>query len=151
MRVLKSAQRGLYPMDRATQLPPALLKKYCRKGTGPQAGYLLVDRALRERVSFSQINLVQTLPQTPLFDMIFLRNVMIYFDAATKAAVVARLIERLKPGGTFCVGLAETLNGIATGLRELEITKVPNSTVCHCGLDPQSRAHDGMNAGSSPA
>ena len=117
MRVLKSAQRGLYPLDRATQLPPALLKKYCRKGTGPQAGYLLVDRALRERVSFSQINLVQTLPPTPLFDMIFLRNVMIYFDAATKAAVVARLIERLKPGGTFCVGLAETLNGIATGLR----------------------------------
>lgn len=116
MRVLKSAQRGLYPLDRATQLPPALLKKYCRKGTGPQAGYLLVDRALRERVSFSQINLVQTLPPTPLFDMIFLRNVMIYFDAATKAAAVARLIERLKPGGTFCVGLAETLNGIASGL-----------------------------------
>ena len=116
-RVLRAAQRGLYPMDRATQLPPALLKKYCRKGTGPQAGYLLVDRALREKVRFEKINLIENLPETPMFDMIFLRNVMIYFDLPTKAAVVARLLTRLKPGGTFCVGLAETLNGIAHGLQ----------------------------------
>lgn len=117
VRVLRSAQRGLYPMDRSTQLPQALLKKFCRKGTGPQAGYLLVDRALREKVGFAQINLVESLPDTPTYDMIFLRNVMIYFDAPTKTAAVTRLLTRLKPGGTFCVGLAETLNGIVTGLK----------------------------------
>lgn len=116
-RVLRTAERGLYPMDRATQLPQALLKKYCRKGTGPQAGYLLVDRALRSKVQFAQINLIEDLPDTPMFDMIFLRNVMIYFDLPTKAAVVTRLLTRLKPGGTFCVGLAETLNGISHGLQ----------------------------------
>lgn len=116
-RVLQTARRGLYPIDRATQLPPALLKKYCRKGTGPQAGYLLVDRALREKVTFEQINLIENLPETPMFDMIFLRNVMIYFDLPTKAAVVTRLLTRLKPGGTFCVGLAETLNGISHNLK----------------------------------
>jgi chemotaxis protein methyltransferase CheR len=116
-RVLRTAQRGLYPLDRSSQLPQALLRKYCRKGTGPQAGYLLVDRALRGKVEFVQINLVDSLPDTALFDMIFLRNVMIYFDAPTKSAVVTRLLTRLKPGGTFCVGLAETLNGIVGGLK----------------------------------
>jgi chemotaxis protein methyltransferase CheR len=115
-RVLTTARRGLYPMDRATQLPQPLLKKYCRRGTGPQAGYLLVDRSLREKVEFRPINLVESLPELPAFDMIFLRNVMIYFDNPTKAAVVTRLMTRLKPGGTLCVGLAETLNGIVPGL-----------------------------------
>jgi chemotaxis protein methyltransferase CheR len=115
-RVLTTARRGLYPMDRATQLPQPLLKKYCRRGTGPQAGYLLVDRSLREKVGFRPINLVENLPELPTFDMIFLRNVMIYFDNPTKAAVVNRLLTRLKPGGTLCVGLAETLNGIVPGL-----------------------------------
>jgi chemotaxis protein methyltransferase CheR len=115
-RVLATARRGLYPMDRSTQLPQPLLRKYCRRGTGPQAGYLLVDRKLREKVEFRAINLVESLPELPLFDMIFLRNVMIYFDNTTKAAVVNRLLTRLKPGGTLCVGLAETLNGIVAGL-----------------------------------
>jgi glycosyltransferase involved in cell wall biosynthesis len=115
-RVLTTARRGLYPMDRATQLPQPLLKKYCRRGTGPQAGYLLVERSLREKVEFRSINLVENLPELPSFDMIFLRNVMIYFDNPTKAAVVTRLLTRLKPGGTLCVGLAETLNGIVPGL-----------------------------------
>ena len=115
-RVLTTARRGLYPLDRATQLPQALLRKYCRRGTGPQAGYLLVERSLREKVEFRPINLIENLPDLPMFDMIFLRNVMIYFDNPTKASVVNRLLTRLKPAGTLCVGLAETLNGIVPGL-----------------------------------
>ena len=115
-RVLAAARRGLYPMDRAAQLPQPLLRRFCRRGTGPHAGYLLVDRSLRERLEFRPINLIETLPDLPPFDMIFLRNVMIYFDNATKTAVVNRLLGRLKPGGTLCVGLAETLNGIVSGL-----------------------------------
>lgn len=115
-RVLAKARRGLYPMDRAAQLPLPLLKKYCRRGTGPQAGYLLVDRGLREKVAFRSINLIEELPELPAFDMIFLRNVMIYFDNPTKAAVVKRLLKHLKPDGALCIGLAETLNGIVSGL-----------------------------------
>lgn len=79
---------------------------------------MLVERELRQRVRFSQINLNTNLPgDLGEFDVIFLRNVMIYFDQETKRKVVARLIPRLKPGGYFIVSHSESLNGISDALK----------------------------------
>ncbi len=116
-RVLATARRGQYPMSRAESIPPEYLRKYCLKGVGRHEGTFLIERTLRERVRFEQINLVKPLPRLGEFDVIFLRNVMIYFDAPTKREVVARMLPLLKPGGHFIVSHSESLNGITEALR----------------------------------
>ncbi|MBT9541086.1 protein-glutamate O-methyltransferase CheR [Thiobacillus sp.] len=118
-QVLDKARRGLYPMERARGIPPALLRAHCLKGVGSQDGQLLIDPALRRRVQLAQINLNEPLPEVGEFDVIFLRNVMIYFQAETKRQVVARLLAKLRPGGIFIVGHSESLNGLAQGLETL--------------------------------
>ena len=112
-RVVQAACTGHYAMERARNIPPAYLKRYCLKGTGAQAGTLLVERALRERVHFRHANLLRDLPDIGMFDAVFLRNVMIYFDQDTKRQVVGSVLSRLKPGGHFYIGHSETLNDIS--------------------------------------
>jgi len=111
-RVLERARSGHYPMERASQMPPHYLKRYCLKGQGSEAGTLLIERALRQRVQFQHLNLNAPLPRLGSFDVIFLRNVMIYFNLETKRQVVARLLSQLRPGGYFLIGHSETLNDI---------------------------------------
>lgn len=115
-QVLAQARTGHYPMERATGVPQSLLVKYCLKGTGPQTGTLLIERSLRSRVNFIQVNLNEALPPLGEFEVIFLRNVMIYFDQATKREVVTRLLPLLKPGGYFIVSHSESLNGVSEAL-----------------------------------
>ncbi|MBB3224250.1 CheR family methyltransferase [Pseudoduganella umbonata] len=117
-RVLQRARIGHYPMERATHVPPDYLKRFCLKGIREQQGTLLVDRALRQRVQFRQVNLNTQLPdQLGMFDVIFLRNVMIYFNADTKRQVVARVTSRLKPGGHFFIGHSESLQDISSAVQ----------------------------------
>ncbi len=111
-RVVERARQGLYPIDAASKIPTPLLRKYCLKGKADLAGYLAVLPALAERVRFSQVNLIQPLPNLGRFDFIFLRNVMIYFDQPTKRALVNKVIPLLKPGGYLLVSHSETLNGL---------------------------------------
>jgi chemotaxis protein methyltransferase CheR len=115
-QVLELARRGLYPMDRAKTIPKPYLRAYCLKGTGPHEGAFLVDAGLRRRVSFLQANLVAPLPRLGLFDLIFLRNVLIYFDPPTKRRVVDNLLPHLQPGGYFFSGHSESLTGMVGGL-----------------------------------
>lgn len=110
LRVLEKARTGHYPVSRTTHIPRSFLQQFCLRGTGDQDGTVLVDRPLRERVRFMSINLNTTLPRLGLFDMIFLRNVMIYFSTETKREVVQRVLSALKPGGYFVIGHSETLN-----------------------------------------
>jgi chemotaxis protein methyltransferase CheR len=120
-RVLDRARTGLYGMSRIQGIPPDYLRRFCLKGTGPYADNLRIDRPLRERVRFGRVNLNETLPKLGQFDVIFLRNVMIYFDADTKAKVVNRLIPCLKPGGFFLIGHCETLQGVPHNLEPFGI------------------------------
>lgn len=116
-QVLAQARTGHYPLARARGIAQPLLVKYCLKGTGRQEGTFLIERSLRERLHFMQINLNQALPNVGEFEVIFLRNVMIYFDQPTKQQVLARLLPRLKPGGYFIVSHSESLNGISDALQ----------------------------------
>jgi chemotaxis protein methyltransferase CheR len=115
--VLESARRGLYPLERARMVPPNYLKRFCLKGQGDQAGQLLVAKPVRERVRFLQANLMQPLPQLPQFDVIFLRNVLIYFDNEAKAQIVLRVIKQLKPDGVLYTGHAESLSALNLPLK----------------------------------
>ena len=116
-RVLEKARSGHYDMERAHHIPQSLLSKHCLKGTGSQEGTFMIERSLRSRMQFMQINLNTTLPKLGEFDVIFLRNVMIYFDIDTKRQVVARMLPFLKPGGYFIVSHSESLNGITDVLK----------------------------------
>jgi chemotaxis protein methyltransferase CheR len=111
-RVLQRARHGHYPLERASQMPHDYLKRFCLKGQGSEEGTMLIERPLRQRVQFQQVNLNEPLPKVGLFDVIFLRNVMIYFNLETKRQVVARLLAQLRPGGHFLIGHSETLNDI---------------------------------------
>ncbi len=116
-RVLEQARSGVYPMARSKDIAAEHLRKHCLKGVGAQDGNFIIDKALRKRVSFMQINLNAALPAIGEFDVIFLRNVMIYFDMNTKRQVLARMLPLLRAGGYFLVSHSETLNGITTGLK----------------------------------
>lgn len=116
-RVLQQARNGHYSNERTTHIPPSFLKRYCLKGFADQEGTILVDRSLRQRVQFAQVNLNMALPTLGKFDVIFLRNVMIYFNGETKRQVVARVLTLLKPGGYFFIGHSESLNDISTAVK----------------------------------
>ncbi|MFM4718784.1 CheR family methyltransferase [Aeromonas bivalvium] len=116
-RVLAQARAGLYAMDRANNIPLSYLMKYCLKGIGLQEGTFLIDRTLRERVQFRQINLSKPLPELGQFDLIFIRNVMIYFNRETKVQVMARLEPLLRRGGYLIISHAESLHGMQSGLQ----------------------------------
>lgn len=112
-RVLQRARVGHYPMERASHLPQDYLRRFCLKGIREQAGTLLVDKALRQRVQFRQVNLNTDLPgDLGTYNVVFLRNVMIYFNGDTKRQVVARVTSRIKPGGSFFIGHSESLHEI---------------------------------------
>jgi chemotaxis protein methyltransferase CheR len=115
-RVLEQAQMAHYPIERTKDIPRQCLTRYCLRGVGEQDGTFIIDRELRSKVHFRQINLNNTLPNVGEFDVIFLRNVMIYFDMEKKRQVVSRLMTKLRPGGRLIVGHSESLNGITDAL-----------------------------------
>ena len=118
-QVLARARTGHYPLEQARHIPKNYLNKYCLKGTGSKEGTFLVERSLRSRVSFMQVNLNTALPKLGEFDLVFLRNVMIYFDEETKRQVVRRIMGQLKPEGHLLIGHSESLNGVVDELKQL--------------------------------
>lgn len=121
-RVLATAERGHYWLDRTRGLPQEYLRKYCLKGVRSQEGSYMIAPEIKRHTRFLQVNLNQRLPELGRFHVIFLRNVMIYFDNEVKRQVVARLVERLHPGGYLIVGHSESLNGITDRLRAVRPT-----------------------------
>lgn len=116
-RMLARAQAAIYRMERARTLPLDQLRRHCRKGMGRHAGSFQVGPEITSRVRFAQINLNAPLPDVGMFDLILLRNVMIYFNAATKQQVVDRLCARLSPGGHLLTGHSESLMGLRSTLK----------------------------------
>jgi len=106
-RVLQCAARGIYPEDRLRDVSPERLKRYCLRGEGESDGLVQVRDTLRKRVRLGQLNLCADIEPLGPFDVIFLRNVLIYFDPPTKNAVVDRVLAQLRPGGLFFIGTAE--------------------------------------------
>lgn len=114
------ASSGLYPIERASEIPPHFLKAYCLKGKDRFQGKLLIDRALREKVEFRQVNLMEIPPDMSGFDVVFLRNVIIYFDAPTKLRVLTEIVRRIRPGGWLLLGHSESLAGVDLPLTQVK-------------------------------
>ncbi len=106
-QVLRMAREAVFPEERLRHVSPEQLKRHCLRGDGDAEGLVALREGLARRVAFGQLNLCEPIDVPGPFDVIFLRNVLIYFDAATKAAVVDAVLRQLRPGGLFFVGTAE--------------------------------------------
>lgn len=109
-RVLKSARSGIYPMSRVEKLPEKLHKKYLMRGKNKQAANVRVVPELRNKVKFDTFNLISTPLPTEKFDVIFCRNVLIYFDEKTKKHVINRLVQCLNHNGYLFTGHSESIH-----------------------------------------
>lgn len=106
-RVLRSAVQAVYPADRLRHVDPQRLRRYGLRGEGDSEGLVKLRPELTQRVQFGQLNLCQPIEALGPFDVVLLRNVLIYFDTPTKVQVVDRVLQRLRPGGLFFIGTAE--------------------------------------------
>jgi chemotaxis protein methyltransferase CheR len=109
-KVLATAQRGVYKLESGKGLSTERLQRFFQRGTGANAGHMRVKPELQKHMSFQCVNLVQELPLRESFDVVFCRNVMIYFDAPTQRAVLERIHRLMRPGGTLFVGHAENFS-----------------------------------------
>ena len=110
--VLRLGQMGVYPNERTNDVAPHLLKKYFQKGAGKWDGHIKVKDKLKRMVTFNRFNLISDPLPSREFDVIFCRNVLIYFDNIIKTDVVNKLYNALKWNGYFIIGGAESLNNL---------------------------------------
>jgi len=107
--VLATAQKGVYPIERVEKLSPERLRKFFLRGTGSQEGFVSVRPELRKMIEFQRINLLDSSYQVkgPL-DVIFCRNVMIYFDKPTQYRILSRFAPMMQPDGLMFAGHSES-------------------------------------------
>ena len=112
-RMLDRCRLGMYEAERVQLPDPAWLARYFRRGFGDRAGLYRVKPELRSRLHVSAINLFQAAYPVPAEqDVIFCRNVMIYFDEPSRQTLIDRLFDQLAPGGHLFIGHAESLLGL---------------------------------------
>jgi chemotaxis protein methyltransferase CheR len=107
--VLARAQQGVFAEERASGIPERYLRRSFRRGQGDNAGMLRVSDEVRSLVTFRQLNLMQDWPMRGPFDVIFCRNVVIYFDKPTQKRLFNRYADLLAEGGHLFIGHSETL------------------------------------------
>jgi chemotaxis protein methyltransferase CheR len=106
-KVLATAARGVYPAD-ARGLSPERLRRHCMRGTGDNAGFMRIKPEVAKLVEFRPLNLMdERWSLGDAFDIVFCRNVMIYFDNATQRRVLTRIHSVMKPDGLLFVGHSE--------------------------------------------
>ena len=109
-KVLATAARGVYKADGVKGLSHERLQRFFMRGKGANAGLMRVKPELQKHMEFMPINLIHELPLREPFDVVFCRNVMIYFDGPTQRQVLERIHRVMKPGGTLFVGHAENFS-----------------------------------------
>ena len=120
--VLEKARNAVYAIERTKDIQDKYLKRYCMRGINNQRGKFMIRNELKRNVSFRKINLIEPLPQVGKFDVIFLRNVLIYFDNPTKKKIVESLHSALNKDGFFIVGHSETLNNVTDIMKQYKPT-----------------------------
>jgi chemotaxis protein methyltransferase CheR len=114
--VLARARDGVYTADRLAHVGESRRQRYFSRGGG-RSGAWQIAEPLRERVAFRALNLFAAWPMRRPFDVIFCRNVIIYFDEASKQQLVRRFVDALSPGGYLCLGHSESLLHGVDGLQ----------------------------------
>ncbi|WP_428969621.1 CheR family methyltransferase [Sphingomonas sp. Xoc002] len=121
--VLRTARRGIYPAAMLDPVPTALRKRYVMSASDPKRDEMRIVPALRSSIGFAQMNLMdERYPVGDPMDIIFCRNVLIYFDKPTQEKVVRRLAECLRPGGWMFLGHSESITGFDLPLKTVSNT-----------------------------
>ncbi len=121
--VLRTAKRGVYPASMLDPVPASMRARYSLRATDPKRSEVRIVPELRASVGFAQMNLMdERYPVGDPMDIIFCRNVLIYFDKPTQQKVVRRLADCLRPGGLLFLGHSESITGF-----DLPLTTVSNT------------------------
>lgn len=141
-RVLEKARAALYPIEKAKEIPSEFLRSYMLKGRGEQREFMKVSQEVHRLVRFARANLhANSYPVFGLFDLIFCRNVLIYFDQNSKQKVIAGILRHLAPAGLLFVGHSEHLGSSMPGLKSVAPTVYALAPVnAHVPDDPDSAA-----------
>jgi chemotaxis protein methyltransferase CheR len=111
-RALAVAQSGVYAHERLRDVPGPWLSEFFETGTARWVGWMKVRKAVRDTIRFERFNLLDNAADFGTFDIIFCRNVMLYFSHATQEGIIQRMTERLNPGGYLLTGHTESLMGM---------------------------------------
>lgn len=111
--VLAKAAQGIYREERTDGIPKARLKRWFHRGKGSRAEMVRVVPELRDLITFKQLNLLADWPLKGSFDIIFCRNVVIYFDKSTQAVLFDRFAQQMQTDGHLFIGHSETLNKVS--------------------------------------
>lgn len=121
--VLAEARRGIYPVTALAPVPSHLRARYVATARDPRRGEARIIPELRRKVGFARLNLMdEKYPVGEPMDIIFCRNVLIYFERDTQYKVISRLCDNLRPGGHLILGHSESIHGF-----DLPLTTVANT------------------------
>lgn len=121
--VLETARRGIYPAEQVDPVPSVMRQRYVAASTDRRAAKVRIAPELRSAIGFARLNLMDThYPVGEPMDIIFCRNVLIYFDKPTQEAVVRRLCDCLRPGGYLFLGHSESIAGMDLPVKTVSYT-----------------------------
>jgi chemotaxis protein methyltransferase CheR len=116
--VLGIGSHGVYAIDRIEKMAPERARRFFQRGKGEQEGMVRVRPELRQLVTFKQLNLLaDKWPVSGQFDVIFCRNVMIYFDKATQRKILSRFVPLMKPNALLFAGHSENFLYVSESLK----------------------------------
>jgi len=121
-RILDRARRAVYDNDTVREVPPHLVRRFFLRGKGDQADLVRVAPEIRAHVDLRWLNLMEPFVGMVQMDVIFCRNVIIYFDRPTQTQLMDKFERQLLPGGYLFLGHSETLNGINGQLKPVRPT-----------------------------
>ena len=116
-KALAAASTGVYKMERVAGIPLDVLRRHFERGLGKQTGQARVAAHVRRLIEYRQLNFLEASDLGERFEVVFCRNVMIYFDRDVQQRVVSLLERHLAPGGYLFISHSESLNGTSHGLR----------------------------------
>lgn len=120
--VLRHASRAVYTMDKVEPVPLPMKKKYLLRSRDPRKALVRIAPELREKVRFRRLNFMEPFDFRHQLDIIFCRNVVIYFDRPTQEKLFKRFCEKITPGGYLFIGHSESLTGIELPLKQIAPT-----------------------------
>ena len=128
-RTLQAAYQGIYSYDRVSMLPDHLKRSYFLKSKDPANSCVRIKPEYRKKISYKRVNLVYDfdMPVSMSFDLIFCRNVLIYFDKSTQEKVINRLARYLRPGGLLFLGHSESTLGMTVPFKQVSPTIYRNT------------------------
>jgi len=122
-RALDTAANAVYGIERVAPVPPSYRKKYMLRSRDPDRSEVRIKRELRDKVEFIRLNFMdEHFPFEGHFDVIFCRNVIIYFERPVQERILGRMCKYLSVGGALILGHSETLTGMDLPLVSLAPT-----------------------------